>query len=636
MFTNGRANEAVQETVTALVVLTAMLGACEPTGVDVGADGRAEASTAATADGPPVQGPTLRRTGDVSARAPEPTEMASEGHCAGAPTPTVAPRWNLVGYHPGPVLEDVLAAGARRDTLVAITRRELCVSDDEGATWRTEIGGDRPLDEPTLAELIADQTLVLVAQGSAVRPSAPRVYVSRDAGAHWAERALPPAAVLAGASARVFHDRVRRLFVATPTQVWTAADGGEWESPHALPGRTAREVDACGDTLIARAEMERDSFYFRSEDRGASWRPFRLGALGLEAEGAVVRCVRWRGGIEAGRAPVPGWWSFDQGRTWQPSRYDITAMRDARSRVEDPGIAAVTDAPRCMTAPTGELACVSPRRLLLPAADGPWQREHAPEREIHAPALCDRLRRVDDRRMVAFGPACGLYVSHDLGGVWRAMSTHLDASRPDALPGRGTGGFVDRDTAWRLDGGLWWTHDGGAHWRLVASQRGRGLLWGAFVDSERGVFVQRDGWVVATDDGGVRWHLVLRGDVSRLVTAGRTVMLTTSDRAMLSLDGGASWRRVVTLPSGREFDPALVVDGERRHVDLAARLRLVQQRDAIELVRREGGGAEHESVVRGLPRAWVMLGAHTTGTVVDRVLLAGGAVLHRRANLAVR
>ena len=100
-------------------------------------------------------------------------------------------------------------------------------------------------------------------------------------------------------------------------------------------------------------------------------------------------------------------------------------MRDARAREDDPGIAAVTDAPRCMTAPTGELACVSPRRLLLPEADGPWQREHAPEREIHAPARCDRLRRVDDRRVLAFGPACGLYVSHDLGGVWRAMSTPL-------------------------------------------------------------------------------------------------------------------------------------------------------------------------------------------------------------------
>ena len=268
--------------------------------------------------------------------------------------------------------------------------------------------------------------------------------------------------------------------------------------------------------------------------------------------------------------------------------------------------------------------------------DAPWRREHAPQREIKAPARCDRLRRVDDRRVVAFGPACGLYVSQDLGGLWRAMSTHLDDSRPDAVPGRGTGGFVDRDTAWRLDGGLWWTHDGGARWALVPSARGRSLAWGVFVDRRRGVFVQRDGWVVATDDGGVRWRLVLRGDVSRLVTAGRTVMLTTSDRALLSLDGGGAWRRVATLPSGRELDPALAVDGERRHLDPGPRLRLVQQRDAIELLRRGGTGAEREPLVRALPRGWVMLAAHTTGAEVDRVLLSGGAVLHRRAELAAR
>lgn len=639
MFTIGRVEGLERRAVAATAVLALVLGACDRPAEAGGDAGLARSQPAADGGGPRGgDGDSLRRAGELTRRAVDPTESdeASEGRCSVARSPGVAQGWNLVGYRPGPVLEDVLAAGARRETLVAVTRRELCVSDDEGATWRTRLGGDQRLDEPTLGELGADDALVLIAQGSAERPSAPRVYVSRDAGGRWSERALPPEAAAAGAGARAFHDRLRRIFVATPTQLWTSTDGGEWEGPRALPGATAREVDACGDTLIARAQMDRDSFYFRSEDRGSTWRPFRLGALGLEAEGAVVRCVRWRGGIEAGRAPVPGWWSFDQGRSWQPSRYDSVAVRDGRARDADPGLAAVTDAPRCMTAPTGELACVAPRRLLLPDHDAPWRRDRPTQREISAPARCDRLRRVDDRRVVAFGPACGLYVSRDLGGVWRAMSTHLDASRADAVPGRGTGGFVDRDTAWRLDGGLWWTQDGGARWRLVPSARGRSLLWGTFVDRRRGVFVQRDGWVVATDDGGVRWRLVLRGEVSRLVTSGRTVMLTTSDRAMLSLDGGGTWRRVVTLPSDRELDPALEVDGERRRLDPSPRLRVVQQHDAIELVRREGGAAGREVLVRGLPRAWVMLAAHSTGGAVDRVLLAGGAVLHRRTELAAR
>ena len=637
MLTSGRADGSWRRAIAAWAALAALTGACprrDPgTRADSAAIGRPAEDAAAVRPGVA----TARRAGDVAGRATGRAELAlDEGRCGGLATPTVASGWSLVGYRPGPVLEDVLAAGPRRATLLAVTRRELCASDDEGATWQTVLGGDRALDEPALGELTADATTVVIAQGGADRPSAPRVFVSRDGGARWSERALPAGAAAAGPAARAFHDRLRRIFVATPTQVWVTLDGGEWEGPRALPGRTAREVDACGDTLIARASMERDSFYFRSEDRGATWRPFRLGAIGLEAEGAVVRCVRWRGGIEAGRAPVPGWWSFDQGRTWQPSRYDADATRDARAREEDPGLAAVTDAPRCMTAPTGELACVSPRRLLLPDGDAPWRREHAPQREINAPGRCDRLRRIDDRRVVAFGPSCGLYVSPDLGGVWRAMSTHLDASRAEAAPGRGSGGFVDRDTAWRLDGGLWWTTDGGERWRLVPSARGRSLAWGTFVDRQRGVFVQRDGWVVSTDDGGLRWRLVLRGDVSRLVTSGRAVMLTTSDRALLSLDGGGTWRRVVTLPEGRRLDPTLLVDGERRQVEPVAGLRLVQQRDAIELLRREGGVAGREPVVSGLPRGWALLGAHATGPVIDRVLLAGGAVLHRRADVATR
>lgn len=622
-----------------LVVGASALSACD----------RADSAPRASTDPAPATGggavdaaavgdPTrLQRAGQVVARGSDTTASAEEeGRCVAATSPTVAAGWSLVGYHPGPVLEDVVAAGSRGDALVAVTRRELCVSADEGVTWTTRLGGDQPLDQPSLGELSSDHALVVIAQGSEERPSAPRVYVSRDGGERWAERALPPEVAAAGARARAFHDRVRRLFVATPTRVWASVDGGDWGAPQALPGVTAREVDACGDTLIARAAMDRDSFYFRSEDFGATWRPFRLGAIGLEAEGAVVRCVRWRGGIEAGRLPTPGWWSFDQGHTWEPSRYDGDATRDARARDDDPGLAAVSDAPRCMTASTGELTCVAPRRLLLPRRDVPWRREHSPQREIRAPARCDRLRRVDDRRVVAFGPACGLYVSRDLGGLWRAMSTHADASRRDAVPGRGAGGFVDRDTAWRLEGGLWWTRDGGERWAMVPSARGRQLAWGAFVDRSSGVFVQRDGWVVATSDGGLRWRQVWRGEVSRLVTSGRAVMFTTGDGALVSLDGGATWRRAATLPEGRALDPALVVDGERRHVDPSEGSRVTQQRDAIELARRAGGTSDREPLVRGLPRGWVMLGAHATTGVVDRVLLTGGAVLHRRGEMAAR
>ena len=608
----------------AAVLGAAALGACAPARPG-SSESSVEAPAASDATPTPRRTP---RTDDV----PATPRDDDDGTCAPPPSPITDAAWTLTGYHPGPVLEDVLATGPRRERLVGVTRRQLCVSDDEGASWAVRTSAGATLDAPTLGVFTRDRALVLIAQGSSERPSPPVLRVSRDDGEQWTDRPLPAEAVRAGAAARVFSDRLQRLYVTTTTQLWMSdVDGAAWEGPRALPGRSARDVEACGDTLVARADLDREAFYFRSEDRGVTWRPFRLGALGLEAEGAIVRCVRWRGGIEAGRPPVPGWWSFDQGRTWEPSRYDLAALHDTRALDDDPAAMASRDLPRCATAVTGELTCLAPHRLVLPATDVPWNRERPTQREVHAPAHCDRLRRIDDRRVAALGRGCGFFVSHDLGGMWRAMSVHAGVA-----PGRGTGGFIDRDTAWRLEGGLWWTRDGGAHWTMVQPAHGHALAYGVFVDRDRGVFVQRDGWVIATEDGGARWRLLLRGDAPRIATAGTTILLTTADRALTSLDGGRTWRRGATPPAGRALDPTLVVDGERRRIDLSDAMRVVQQRDAVELVHRDDGTARREPLAHGLPRGWVMVAAHATGGVIDRILLSGGAVLQRRRDLAVR
>ncbi len=541
------------------------------------------------------------------------TAADPEGGCAPPRAPVTAPGWRLEGYHPGPPLVDVLAVGRRgHRVLVATTRARVCTSADDGAHWSAGVGAESRFEIPTLVALPALDTVAVVAQGTADEPSAPRVLVARDDGARWEALALPTAA---GPRARVVTDRAGRIYVASATQVWTSQDARGFEGPRRLPGSEADGFDACGDTLVARAHAGSDGFWHHSEDHGSTWRPFRLGVLGLEGGGAVVRCLGWRGGVEAGRALLPGHWSFDQGRTWQQAQYDATARTLARTLTDDPRTEA--EAPHCGSGPSGELVCMDAGRLVLPGTG-----EHG--YEVHAPAGCEHVRLVDDGRMVAFGPGCGLFVSTDRGGLWRAAATSFDPLEVRAA-GAGRGGFVGADVAWRVDGGVWWTRDGGAHWRLVPSPNARTLERGVFIDGSRGVFSRTDGWVVATRDGGRSWTFVLRGEVERVASAGPWVMVTTVDRVRVSADGGTTWRPSGTIPADRALDPSLESAGAQRRFAPAPGLRVTQQGDRI-LVGAHGSDTE---VVRGLARGYDLLAAHATPAGVDRILMADGAVLQR-------
>lgn len=524
--------------------------------------------------------------------------------CSPVRAPLTSPSWRLVGWRPGPRIEDIVAVGPRHRTLVATTRDSVCVSHDGGESWTAPFG-EEPLAAPQVRALDALDAVALVAQGPEDAPVAPRVFLSRDDGAHWAALALPAGAT---ASARVFTDRARTLYVASPTGLWTSVDGHGFEGPRALPGESADRVDACGETLIARALVGGDRFHHRSDDGGRTWRAFRLGVLGLEGNDVRVRCLGWRGGIEAGYDPLPRAWSFDGGRTWEPARYDALAQRAARARDDAGNPPAVL--PRCTSTPTGARVCVDQGRAVLDA------------REIHAPAGCEHLRVVDDRRVVAFGPTCGIFVSHDLGGLWRPVASSLHAG--DATP-PGRGGFITRDVAWRVDGGVWWTEDGGAHWRLAPTVQGRTIERGVFVDRERGVFVRSDGWVVATRDGGRSWTFVMRGESARIASARAWVMVTTAERVRVSPDGGETWRAGATIPAAIPLDPVLVAGGATRRVELAPGVRVQQQGDRVELVTREGTSV----IAQGLPRRFELLAAHAQGGAVDRVMLTDGVVLRR-------
>ncbi|MBI5517202.1 MAG: hypothetical protein HY909_25710 [Deltaproteobacteria bacterium] len=512
--------------------------------------------------------------------------------------------WYLEGWHPAPPLEDVLPLGHRGETLVGVTRQEVCTSADGGVTWEPRL---RDLERPELVPLEALDAVAVLVPGGASR--APRVYLSRDHGDHWTTLALPAGA---GPSARVFSDRDARLHVASESTFWTSDDGFTFGPPRALPGPRTDRVDDCGRTLIARLRVGEDAFWHRSLDRGESWRPFRLGVVGVEGDNGVLRCLRWRDGIEAGRGPLPSAWSFDGGRSWTAAAYDPIARARARAR-EDSG------APRCHRAPDGELACADTGRLVLPDS-------HA-RNEIRGPEGCEHVRMLDDRRALAFG-ACGVMTSPDRGGLWYQTATRGTAGRASSPSGRG--GFLDARVAWRLDGGLWWTQDGGRRWRLAPGPGGRSLERGVFVDRERGVFARADGAVLSTGDGGRSWTFVVGGELERIASTGRWVMVTTATQVRVSPDGGRTWRASGTLPASQRLDPTLDVAGSQRRFEPSPGVRVSQQGDRILTAQRQEGPSE---VARGLPRGYELLAAHATGGAVDRVLLTGGVVLARATPL---
>ena len=185
---------------------------------------------------------------------------------------------------------------------------------------------------------------------------------------------------------------------------------------------------------------------------------------------------------------------------------------------------------------------------------------------------------------------------------------------------------MSANSVWRVDDGLWWSEDAGAHWRLVLTAATRALSWGVFTDRRHGVFVREDGWVVSTRDGGETWAWVLHEEVERLASAGAWLMLTTANRVRVSPDGGETWRASLPFPQDLRLDPVLQVSGARRTLDPTPGQRVTQNGRAIE-VGPPARGASAVTIVRDLPPAWDLLAAHATDGLVDRVLLAGGAVL---------
>jgi photosystem II stability/assembly factor-like uncharacterized protein len=111
-------------------------------------------------------------------------------------------------------------------------------------------------------------------------------------------------------------------------------------------------------------------------------------------------------------------------------------------------------------------------------------------------------------------------------------------------------------------GGIWRSDDGGATWQAVleTDQRLRGI---AFGDAHNGVAVGKD-VAYRTDDGGATWQRTIapgdRHDVEYL-DASTVVAVGYNPGALLSRDGGRTWRPAGDLHSSIELLEVDVVDG---------------------------------------------------------------------------
>ncbi|MDP3278540.1 MAG: hypothetical protein Q8Q09_25345 [Deltaproteobacteria bacterium] len=503
----------------------------------------------------------------------------------------------------------------RRGRWLGLTHRALCASDDRGEHWTSTFvlpdstsGRESKL---TLQRVSPRGGWLLVHHERTDRANSTRPiagYFSDEPEPTRFELLRFPLANEPPIA--IFGDGLSRMFAATEHRLFRRDETSrDFEGPFAMPGRLTQAAEGCGRVLIARSRVDQDgAYWFRSFDQGARWSPFRLGILGVDSDQAVVRCLGARGGIEAGRGALPSHWSFDGGRTWSPSRHDDRARSIAREQG--------SDAVRCAAGPADEIACHDPSRVrLLEGA--------ARDRELYAPALCDEIRQVDTRTTVAFGASCGLLVSRDYGGLW---SPRAAASVPtQSAVDEGRGGFVGGRVAWRLNGGVWWTTDAGRHWSPTPSVIGRTLERGVFVDSRRGVFSTRTGWVVSTGNGGRSWRYVIRGDVERISTDGQSVFVTTPTSVRVSPNGGGRWLAPrVGATSGARLKPWLQREGQVRFIRVDTEL-VVEQRERMVTLRRGQGVVQpiaqldHSNIA--------LIAADLSARGVLRTLLSDGSVL---------
>lgn len=143
-----------------------------------------------------------------------------------------------------------------------------------------------------------------------------------------------------------------------------------------------------------------------------------------------------------------------------------------------------------------------------------------------------------------------LYASDDGGRTWH------DVSQPPGLPGLDLHGFAAGPNgvlyAAVAGKGLYRSIDGGRTFSVVSKRVGKGAYGLGVTAASRILAAEPRRGVLASDDGGASWRIVLDAKVIGLAVnpAHTQWVLAAGSGIFLSRDGGASWRKASSRATG--------------------------------------------------------------------------------------